>query len=296
MPNYVPTGFPELDNRLNGGLIKPSCIGICGEHAMQIYSFLFNLMQNFLKAGLNGLYVCLDSSAEEVKFHIKSLGIDIEPYERSNNIFFLDLFTESQKVLMVQANFRVWNYDPEEIFKAITQFLDRIKEGFIIIDSMSTLTLNMGDKKAYELTRAFKLLTRPINLITFGVMYLSSLDPNVFSAICSNADGKFIMEDETLRIEYMLGTPVNNEIFILTKDQQGRMDLKPALPKEMSKDMMLEVLDMFAKTNSVSINPMLTLEVPWSSATPHELISAMEKLREADVLSSKVHCLSISCP
>ncbi|MEM0313269.1 MAG: ATPase domain-containing protein [Candidatus Bathyarchaeia archaeon] len=296
MPNYVPTGFPELDNRLNGGLVKPSCVGICGEHATQIYPFLFNLTQNFLKAGLRGLYVCLDSSAEDVKFHMKSLGINLEHYESDYSIFYLDFFTESQKALMEQAKIGILEYDPEEAFKAIAQFLDWIKEGFLIIDSISTLTLNMDPRKAYELTRALKLLTRPFNLITLGVMYPSSLDPKVFSALCSNADGQFIIDKETLRIGHILGVPVNGEIFLITKDQHGKIYLKPALPREISRDMMLEVLNIFAKTNSVSVNPLLTLEMPWSNADAQDLIFTMEKLREADVLSSKAHCSSLSCP
>ncbi|MCX8177777.1 MAG: hypothetical protein N3F10_05730 [Candidatus Bathyarchaeota archaeon] len=296
MANYVPTGFYELDSRLNGGLIKASCIGICGEHAAQIYPFLFSLIQNFLKAGLRGLYVCLDSSADDVKFHMKSMGINLEHYESDFSIFYLDFFTESQKVLIEQAKIGVLEYEPEETFRAIAQFLDWIKEGFLVIDSISTLTLNMDPRKAYELTRALKLLTRPFNLITLGVMYPSLLDPKVFSAVCSNADGQFIIDKETLRIGYVLGAQVNGEIFILTKDHQGRLSLKPALPREISGDMMLEVLNIFAKTNSVSVNPTLTLEVPLSSADPQDLIFTMEKLREAEVLNSKAHCSSISCP
>ncbi len=296
MSRYVPTGFQELDNRLGGGLRKPCYIGVLGEHATQIYPFLFSLIQNFLKAGLRGLYVCLDSSAEDIAFHMKNLGINLEKYEADYSIFYLDFFTESQKALINHARIGILEYDPDETFKAVAQFLDWIKDGFMIIDSLSTLALNMDERKAYEFTRALKLLTRPFNLITLGVMYPESLDPKTFSAICSNSDGRFMIDEETLRIEYNIGAPVIGEVFLIVRDQQRGISLKPAIPKEVSKDMMLEVLRIFTKVNSVSFNPTLTLEVPWSSADPQDLLYAMEKLKESEILSSKVHCSSISCP
>ncbi|MEM2098248.1 MAG: ATPase domain-containing protein [Candidatus Bathyarchaeia archaeon] len=296
MSNYVPTGFPELDNYLRGGLVKPACIGLCGEQATSIYPFLFKLIQNFLGVGLRGIYVCLDCSIGDIKNYMKYLGIDIERYENDYSIFYLDLFTESQQALIEQGKIGILNYEPEETFTAIAKFFDWIKDGFLIIDSISTLTLNMDSKKAYELTRALKLLTRPFNLITISVMYPSSLDSAVFSSICSNADGKIVINKENLSINFLSGSVVSGEDFLIVRDPKGSISVRPSLPKEVSRDVILEIFNIFEKTNFISVNPMLTLDVPWSSADPQALISSMEKLKDAGVLRSKLHCLSIACP
>lgn len=293
----ISTGFPELDELIGGGLPKPYCLCVSGENTTNIYPFIFHMAHNFLKKGLKGLYVCFDWAADEIKMYAKGLGENIGRYEENYDIFFLDFFEESQKSLIDSAKIGALTYEPDDVLRTIGEFLDWIRNGFLIVDSISTLTLNMEAKKAYELIRAFKLLTRPFNLIVIGVTYTPPLDPKVFSALCSVSDGHIAFEKETLRVEYLVGTPISNEIFLLSRSLQGKLVLNPALPKGVNRKMATEVLDVFSKNPSLKITPRLSLTSdPESNISAEELTQILEKLKEKGFVVSKQYCSALACP
>lgn len=295
--SWIPTGFPELDKLIGGGLPRPYCLCLSGENTTSIYPFVFHITHNFLKEGLRGLYVCFDWDADEIKMYAKGLGEDIGRYEENYNIFFLDFFKESQMALIDSAKIGVLTYEPNGVLKAIGEFLDWIKNGFLIVDSISTLALNMDAKNAYELIRAFKLLTRPFNLLVIGIAYTSPLDPKVFNTLCSVADGHISFEKETIRIEYLVGTSISNDVFTLSRNLQGKLILKPILSKGVNRKIVTQIFDLLSKHKTLKITPQLSLNSdPKNEVHIGDLTETLEKLREDGLVSSKPYCSSLVCP
>jgi len=169
--NHIPTGFPELDSILDGGLLNPAIVCVSGQFQPNQRNFTLQLVHTFLQNGYKGLYLCLDRPATEVRNQFSRIDININSYNEQNELFFLDFFTYSQKALIETSTLRTLEYKPRLLLDTISPFLDWIKGGFIIIDTLSTLTLNMNEKEAYEFMRGLKLLGHAFNLTCLGATH-----------------------------------------------------------------------------------------------------------------------------
>ncbi len=292
MGDFVPTGFPQLDSPLGGGLQRPSCISVVGETFTQVYPFIFNMLRNFLNAGLKGLYICLDRSEEEVKFQIRSFGMRPESFEE--RLIFLDLFSEAQKSLLKSGTLKDLAYEPDDVFNAIKRFSESLRGDFMVIDSVFTLALNIDEKTAYLLIRAIKMFTKANNLLTIGINF-SSLPREIFNAIRSNADVCITIENETLHITSVWGAPIGGGSFRIDMDVDGTLDLQPL--SKPYQEVMEELLRALSKANQLSVSQTLTLEVEETAAplTPKH-ISALINLEEAGFVESKPYCSIVECP
>lgn len=292
---FVPTGLHEFD-MIIGGIPKPYCLCLSGDNSASVQPFIFPIIRNFLKKGLRGLYVCIDLPANEVKAYAEALGYSVKDYEKDYTIFFLDLFELEQSALMETAKVESLEYSPDRLLRIIGEFMDWIKNGFLVIDSITTIMINMEAKQAYELMRAIKLLTRSFNIVTIGITYQTPINNTVFYALKSLSDGLIILEKDRLNIKYMTGTLLNDEMFEVSRDLFGRISIKPILPKEISRKMGLKISDIFQKHSSISLVPLLTLGLDVNNMSTDELISILRLLEKDGMLEGQPYCTSITCP
>jgi len=284
---HVPTGFFELDETLDGGIISPSCICISGKFNQNQRNFILQLTYNFLKNNLKGLYICLDRPTAEIKRHFKRAKLDITGYDKNYSLFFMDFFSYSQKALIETAELRTLEYNPHMLLETISPFLDWIKNGFIIIDSLSTLTLNMDTKEAYDFIRGIKLLSRAFNLIIIGVTHEPVADLNL---IVSSSDGNLIFRGETLFLDRFEN--VNNQTFLISNEPDGKIELKPLAETE-NKQFLLSAM---ADSHELKIMPVLRLAASVEiDGSIEELTEKLTLLEDEKTIKKTPHCSAIKC-
>jgi len=284
------TGFPALDKILHTGIITPSCISVSGKFTLNQRKFLLQLSYNFLRNGHKGLYICLDHPATEIQQHFKQIKLKITPYIDNYSLFFIDFFSYSQNALIKTAKLRTLKYKPRMMLETIGPFLDWIKNGFIIIDSLSTLILNMDEKEAYDFIRGLKLLGRAFNVLIIGVTHapLADLDP-----IVSNCDGNLHFNDQALIVDFF--EQVNREVLLISNDKDGKIILKPYSFNETETTNSL--LSILSDSQDLKITPMLSLvtapEINWCSA--EDLPEKIKILEEQKIIKKTPFCSTIRC-
>jgi CBS domain-containing protein len=95
--NKISTGSKDLNNLLGGGLPIGSSTLICGEpgsgKTLLAYSFLYDgLLMNDC-----GIYIFSNELLDEVRGGFRSLGFNIEKYEKKHQIFFDDICASDPK-------------------------------------------------------------------------------------------------------------------------------------------------------------------------------------------------------
>ncbi|MEM2967908.1 MAG: ATPase domain-containing protein [Candidatus Bathyarchaeia archaeon] len=294
----IPSGFPDLDKVLGGGIQQPCCICVSSESVHYAAPLVFQMAYTFLQDGLRGLYVCLDCSAEETIAHFKEYGFNIDRFSEDFSIFFLDFFSQSQDALIESAQLGALLYNPDESFMAIGQFMDWIKNGFLIIDTISTFTLNLETKKAYEFVRALKLLSRTFNLITIAIAYTAPLDAKTAELLRSVSDGNLTVEKETLHVNSFLGAAQSNERLIISRGDKGRLVLRKLLPSGLNGELMDKLEKAFSEVAVLKVRPTLTLTTLPEIDLPIEKImkNLYELSKPNGLLEAKPYCSSVSCP
>ena len=287
----MPTGFLELDNILESGIISPSCICVSGQFHLSQRNFMLQLVNNFLEKGLKGLYICLDRPANEVRSQFKRLGLNIDAYDKDYSLFFLDFFTYSQNALIETATLQTLEYKPHLLLEALSPFLDWIKNGFIIIDTLSTLTLNMDSKEAYDFMRGIKLLGRAFNLIVVGVTHkpVAELEP-----IMSNSDGNIVFKDETVTVNHF--ESIHNETLVISTSKDGIISLKSPLSESVNKKIVVSMLAVLSNSKSLKIIP--TLNMAPSNETGYnaeEIPEKIKPLEEENSVAKTAFCSTVYC-
>jgi archaellum biogenesis ATPase FlaH/DNA-directed RNA polymerase subunit RPC12/RpoP len=287
---HVPTGFPDLDKTLNGGIASSACICISGQFKQNQRSFTLQLVHNFLQNNQKGIYLCLDRPASEVRKQFKHIGIDIGAY-KANEIFFLDLFTYSQKALIETSTLRTLEYKPRLLLDTISPFLDWIKDGFIIIDTLSTLTLNMNEKEAYEFMRGLKLLGHAFNIINIGVTHIPVAQ---LEMIASNSDGNLQFKDSALFVSHFEN--ISETMLMVTTDQKGRVDLKANSSSIESEKKEVPLIEALSTSRDLTIVPTLNLIPSINEACAlKDLPEKINLLKEEDIISKTPFCSTATC-
>ena len=247
------------------------------------------MTHNFLQSGHKGIYVCLDHPASEVKGYFKRLGLDIDAYDKNYSLFFVDFFTYSQNAFIENATLRALEYTPRLLLDTLSPFLDWIRNGFVIIDSLSTLMLNMEGKQAYEFTRGMKLVGRAFNLITVGITHLSvaELEP-----IASSSDGNLQFKDDTLNINRFEN--VNNETLQFSLDKIGKISFESPFSSR-SNEFSGSILAALADARSLKIIPTIKLTAAEVYCSAKELTEQMKPLEEQNIISKTPDYSTVSC-
>jgi len=248
------------------------------------------MINSFLQNGLKGIYICLDRPANEVRSQFKRLNIDIENYDQDYSLFFVDFFTYSQNALIESATLKTLEYKPPMLLNTLGPFLDWIKGGFIIIDTLSTLTLNMDSKEAYDFIRGLKLLGRAFNLISVGVMHQQM---ETGDSVTTNSDGNIEFKNGAVTLNNFERPHL--EVLTVFTDKEGKIAFKSptyGAGKENSSTPMLKVL-----ANTKSLTP--TLKLTSTHETDYiyeELQQNMPPLIKTNSATQTPHCSAIHCP
>jgi archaellum biogenesis ATPase FlaH len=283
---YVRTGFPTLDKILHPGIITPSCISVSGKFSLNQRNFLLQLTHNFLRSDRKGLYICLDHSASEIKQYFKQIKLDITPYADNYGLFFIDFFSYNQE----KSKRRKIKYNPHVLLEKISSFLDWIKNGFVIIDSLSTLILNMDTNEAHDFISGLKLFGREFNLIIVGVSHAPLADLDMAVSTC---DGNFHFKGEALTVDFF--EQASRTVLLLSKDKDGKVILKPSLISEMESTN--SILSLLSDSEGLRIAPMLGLvaspEADWCLV--EDLPEKLKVLEEEKTVKKTPYCSSVRC-
>jgi KaiC/GvpD/RAD55 family RecA-like ATPase len=290
----VLTGFSELDTILDDGIPRPSCLSVQTELNWDQTQVTYQLIYNFLQKGLKGLYLCLDRPADEVRQNFQKLNLDITRYDEDYSIFFLDLYEESQKAFVETTTIDVLKYEPNKFLETLTPFLDWIKKGFLIIDSVSTIALNMDIKEAYDLIRGVKMVGRLFNLISIGILYAHAVDTQVVDTICTNADATLTFKGQTLQIRHARGEKLHNATFQITKNADEKINLTSTEPQQENEKILLGLLN---KTTNLTLNTQLTLNpTPEVDIPTKQLFSELKIMEQAGILKATPAYSTVTCP
>ncbi|MBC7130550.1 hypothetical protein H5T51_04945, partial [Candidatus Bathyarchaeota archaeon] len=218
-------------------------------------------------------------------------------YEKDYTLFFLDFFELEQKALIETAKIELLKYNPDDLLKTIGEFLDWIKNGFLLIDSISTIAMNLEAQQLYRIMRSLKLLTRSFNITVIATLYSTPINEKTFYALRSLSDGLIILRKDMLNIKYMIGTKINDEIFEIDRDIQGRLLINPILPREVSRKTGLKILDILQKHPSIGVTPLLSLTSDAEDEIPaSELITILKMLKYDEIVEAYPYCSAIACP
>ena len=138
----IPTGIPGLDNLIGGGFIKGSSILVSGNTGTGKTIFCLQYLYEGLKRGESCVYITLEESKKDIIEDAKSLGMDLEQYEK-------------------KEKFKVVEHDVFENTNIELMDVDKIKATRMVIDPFSLLALTIEDKplvrqRLYETIRLLK--------------------------------------------------------------------------------------------------------------------------------------------
>lgn len=89
----VKTGFPLLDDILNGGFPKPSSVLIIGPIGTSKNTFAQQFMWQGLLDGEKALYVTVDTPPKDIIENMLNYGWDIRPFIEKRQLVFIDGFS-----------------------------------------------------------------------------------------------------------------------------------------------------------------------------------------------------------
>ncbi len=217
--------------------------------------------------------------------------MNIDNYKEQNDLFFLDFFTYSQKALIETATLRTLEYKPRLLLDTISPFLDWIKGGFIIIDTLSTLTLNMNEKEAYEFMRGLKLLGHAFNLVNIGIAHssVSELD-----AIASNSDGTLQFKESALFVSHFEN--ISETMLLVATDEIGKITLKLPFANPQPARKEIPLLDALNTSKTLKIMPKLNFaaSIP-DLGSADRLSQKIQELEEDRMVLKTPHCSTIQC-
>ncbi|PVX25871.1 MAG: hypothetical protein CW691_03230, partial [Candidatus Bathyarchaeum sp.] len=234
-------------------------------------------------------YVCVDRPANEIKSQFRRLGIDIKEYDDNYSLFFVDFFSYSQNSLIESA--AIQKYTPKLMLDTLGPFLDWIKQGFVIVDTLSTLTLNMDSKEAYEAIRGVKLLGRAFNLIIVGLMHktIAELDP-----IFTNSDGNINFQANTLTLSHFEN--LQNETLAVTTNKNGSVTLASPSAGLINPRRAVPMLEVLSNAKTLKVVPTLNAALSYDAGyLMDEIPERITPLEKNGTVTKTPNCSTVHC-
>lgn len=192
------TGIEAFDKILGGGLPRPSTIGLVGPIGSGKALLVRQIAANMLGEGFAVLFYTIDDPAETVKTELKTMGVDVEKYEKDTTLSFVDIF--SRAVERVKGSYE--KFEPgSSVLQSGLQFSDLVEMGreftlknlkkkqIAIIDSITPLFLMSDAKEVFHYCQTLKYATRFANAIGIAVHHSDVLDEKLENALFGFADG-----------------------------------------------------------------------------------------------------------
>lgn len=288
-----PTGIPDLDRLIEGGIPRPFCLSVCGDIAASKHQVVWHMTAGLLRNGCFGLYVCLDSAAQEIRNCLRRIDLDADYYERNGILLFLDFFSaRAEKIRTGEIPpFSSLTYDTNEIMKKTMSYLPKLKErSFIVIDTVSTLLMDINAREVYELIRGFKMLTRTHNTIGIGISHTNPVDLRELEMLRSNADGCIRFQDRQLWVERFDRTAFDDRRLELSRAK----DAIVLRPMEKSAK---NLVDLFKSDLSKMPAMIDASEVSAEYGVDHEEAEqSLQRLSEEGLITKGPNKRRLSCP
>ena len=150
----IPTGVPQLDELIGGGIPKGFFVAIAGEPATGKTILCIHITWSALQNGIPIIYVTTEESRESIINQAKCFGMDFEKYIDEGKLFIIDALMREKA-----DEFSLTKVDPENLVSKVTA-IKKEKIGYghalLVIDSMSAFWLDkpaMSRKYSYYIKR-----------------------------------------------------------------------------------------------------------------------------------------------
>lgn len=137
----VKTGIPGLDELLDGGLTRGSCVLLCGPPGSGKTTFgLQYLYRGAVDYGERGVYVTLNQPPEEVMRGVSLFGMDLKKLKGKGMFSIIDLTpvsVDSDGRVLLQLG----HADRLKITGLISKMVNEIKASRLVIDPINAITM-----------------------------------------------------------------------------------------------------------------------------------------------------------
>jgi len=191
-----PTGIETLDELVEGGIPRPSSIGIIGNVGAGKSLLCWQIMWNALRQGFNVLFYLTEESKDEMKENLLRYGWDVDVYEKKGSLKVVDVFSKGVEIARKDV------LEPEKLMEKSFEFFEILKEGrdyyfdairggklLAIFNSLSTVFLAMETKKALAFVQNLKMGTRVGRCVGIATLHTGIHDEKIENICKSTADG-----------------------------------------------------------------------------------------------------------
>lgn len=224
--NRIPTGIPQLDSLIEGGLRPGKNYLVIGEPGTGKSVFGLQFLVSGLKEKEKGLYVVIDEKPADVIEQAASLGWDLTPYIDSKEFLILD----ASAYFNTRPNeSQSRNIDVPRIVADLSTYIARMGATRMVIDPVSPLLFNR-DTAVRMLDQARMLFYGlQANTNTTNILTTYAMDRAVRGIEEYLVAGTFVLEMKlsasrlirTLTIEKMRSTALEpaQHPFTITRDR-----------------------------------------------------------------------------
>ena len=132
----APTGIPELDRVLHGGLLRGKTYLVAGETGTGKTIFSIQFLLTGARMGEVGIYLAIDEPAEEVIRGLLRFKWDVRPYIRRGLLKFLNVQTHFEKIYLSGARTRI---SPKLVAERILREVRESEALRLVIDPIAPL-------------------------------------------------------------------------------------------------------------------------------------------------------------
>lgn len=167
---FLSSGIPGLDEALNKGLRKTSSTIIAGSPGSGKSIFALQFLIEGAKKGESGLYITTDETIEAIREYSKTIGMDIEEYERTGMIYIIEQRPSRGRIMTIEAPIKliqekkikravldslslfeyVYTSSKEEFRKGVLEFLEDMKTQNVTLIATSERDASSIDNFMYK--------------------------------------------------------------------------------------------------------------------------------------------------
>lgn len=101
--NFIKTGIPGLDEIFNGGVREKSSILVTGGPGTGKSILAWQFIVEGAKIGQPGLFISAEEDLDDLRENMKSIGFDIEKYEKEKKVVLTKQSISSKKLVSIAA-------------------------------------------------------------------------------------------------------------------------------------------------------------------------------------------------